>query len=358
MKNTYTKLMIIASSLFVISCSKVDDYTNKSNLVVSGDVTPTMSAVIVPPATVANLSLTTINVSNESLEKEYTFRITLSKTQAVETRLAISQSSGTATLDADYKVYGSDGKDVTSIIFPANTLTKDITVKILKDGIVEGDEDFTLQIGDITNANINFPPKSLMFKIQNYLFPNLDLLFNYDKAFTITSGAAYTLYAVAYDLDFYILDSTLADTGIYNAAATSAAEKVSINSSVATTLGNGTYHIVYDLYGTSNLNNVPHTEFPIPVTTEYFRGGGISRATVLQESAFAVTSKKAAGYQSPGAIPNYVISFKIQNGVYTILNSLNQTIASGRLASTNAAIQAAIVHARQNNRKLNPNNVF
>ncbi|CAN1544965.1 hypothetical protein MCEGE10_01921 [Flavobacteriaceae bacterium] len=180
------------------------------------------------------------------------------------------------------------------------------------------------------------------FTTVNFLSPNLDLTFNFDKSFS-TRGTAFTLCGIGYDLDFYVLDSSFTDTGIYDGANSGCPERLTINPSV---LADGTYYIFYEIYSTRGLDTTFHEPFAIPITVDYSRSGGIT-GTFAQESQFAPMSTAALGAQNANG--NYVIQIQILNGVYTLSNSIPEVIASGRHAS--ADIQAVIAQARINNGK-------
>jgi hypothetical protein len=157
-------------------------------------------------------------------------------------------------------------------------------------------------------------------------------------------------------MDFYLLDSNFADTGIYDAAGSGCpAEHLTIDPTV---IADGTYYIFYDIYDTGNidggsnstsdgLNNTIHNPFTIPITVHYSRSGGIS-GNFVQESQFAPLSIVVAGYQNPNS--NFVVKIEKSNGVYTLSNSIPQVIATGKNTWSN--IEATISQARINNGKL------
>ena len=324
------------SALTFVSCSK-DDATGQSQLEVATGVIASVNftAPLVAAQTV-----------NEFDEPSYTYTITLNKPQSKDIHFKVSQIAGTASSDD----YTTDAE----IVIPAYATSATGKISIVKDCTPESTETLTLQIGDITTANAVLTPVTVSFTINNFLSDSLDLTFNYSKAFNL-SGVATSLCAISYDMDFYLLDSTFTDTGIYDAAASGCPEHLTL--SPASNLPDGTYYIFYDIYDTGNINggantttdginNAYHDPFTIPISVDYERCGSISAGNFPQESMFAPTTIKAAGYQNPNT--NFVIQIDILNGVYTLRNSIPLVIASGRSANT---IAATIAQARRNNGK-------
>jgi len=326
MKNILKTGLFLFTATILFSCTDNENYTNKSNLNVSN------SSVARLTSSTPSLSFTAVNTSNESAEMNYVLTATLSTPQSVAVRLAIIQVLGTAVANVDYTADNY-------IVIPANSLSGTTTVKIKNDIDIETDEDFVLEIGK-NAANVIFTPITVKFKIQNYLSNNLDLKFNFNKSFSIGANSL-TLCGIGYDMDFYLLDSSFNDTGIYDAAASGCPELLTFT---PTLVPDGTYHIFYDIYATGGLQNAYHDPFTIPITVNYIREGGITSGTFAQESRYAPTSTKAPGYQNP--IGNYVVTIKKLAGVYTLSNSLNETIVSGRQQNIMTLVHNAIQHAR------------
>ena len=345
MKNIKTKILFggfLVSALFMISCSNDGDATGESNLEVTSNVIGTTNLISPLIAT---------QTVNEEDEGTYGFTVTLDKPQTKDIHIKISQISGTA--DSDDFTFDND------LIIKAYSTSASGSISILNDKTPEDDESFTLQIGDVNTSNATLAFKTVTFNIKNYLSPDLDLVFNYSKAFNLINTLtmepiATSLCAIAYDMDFYILDSNFSDTGIYDAAAAGCPEKVTMDPA---RFPDGIYYVVYDVYDTGNinggtnttsdgLNQAYHDPFLIPISVDYIRPGGITSGNFVQESDFAPTSVKAAGYQNPNS--NYVITIEVANGVYTLKNSLDAIIASGKM-NVVTKINNAINHARINN---------
>lgn len=323
------------SAITFVSCTK-DDATGKSQLEVATGVNATVNL---------NAPLAASQTINEGDDVSYTFTVNLNKPQSKDVHFKVIQIAGTA---------DSDDFTAEEVVIPAYATSATGKITFVNDCTPESTETLTLQIGDITTANANSTPRTLSFTINNFLSDSLDLTFNFSKNFNLL-GTATSLCGIGYDMDFYLLDSSFADTGIYDAAASGCPEHLTLNS--ALNLPDGTYYIFYDIYDTGNINGGANTSndginsyfhdpFTIPISVDYERCGSINPGKFNQESQFAPTTTRAAGYQNPNG--NFVIQIDIANGVYTLSNSLPQVIATGRYANN---IAATIAQARRNNGK-------
>lgn len=323
------------SAITFVSCTK-DDATGQSQLEVATGVNATVNL---------NAPLAASQTINEGDDVSYTFTVNLDKPQSKDVHFKVIQIAGTA---------DSDDYTAEEVVIPAYATSASGKITFVNDCTPESTETLTLQIGDITTANANSTPRTLSFTINNFLSDSLDLTFNFSKNFNLL-GTATSLCGIGYDMDFYLLDSSFADTGIYDAAASGCPEHLTL--SPASNLPDGTYYIFYDIYDTGNINggantatdginNAFHDPFTIPISVDYERCGGINPGNFNQESQFAPTTTRAAGYQNPNG--NFVIQIDIANGVYTLSNSLPQVIATGRYANN---IAVTIAQARRNNGK-------
>jgi hypothetical protein len=322
------------SALTFVSCSK-DDATGQSQLEVATGVIATVNL---------NAPLAATQTLNEADDVSYSFTVTLNKPQSKDIHFKVSQIAGTADSD-DYK---ADAE----VVIPAYATSATSTIHITNDCVAESTETFTLQVGDITTSNATLTPVTMSFTINNKLEDTLELTFNFSKAFNLY-GTATSLCAIQYDMDFYVLDSSFGDTGVYDAAASGCPESLVLDPTV---LPDGTYYIFYDIWDTGNIdggtntntdgiNNAFHDPFTIPISVDYFKCGGMD-GTFKQESVFAPTTTRAKGYQNPNG--NFVIQIDIANGIYTLSNSLPEVIATGRQSNN---IAATIAQARRNNGK-------
>jgi len=334
-KNKISVLAAILAigSLAFTSCNK-DDATGYSTLEVNNTVAtiapiaPAVTMPVTPPLVFG----TTPIVVDEVNEQEFKFSVTLDIPQPVAIQIKTVQVSGTATMGEDYTV-----SDV--FIAPYAT-TGTGTIKILKDDAVESVETATLQVSDITTSNAVVTSKMVTFTINNWVSPMLNLDCNFDHDFSI-SGVDYSLCEKGYDMDYFVLNSSLVDTDNHTGATGACVEKVRLDS---TTMTDGTYYIFYDIYSDAGLNSQYHDPFNIPTTVNYMRSGAIKAGTFVQEGSFVPTSTDGSG-------SGYVCTVTLAAGVFTIEDSNATVIASGRAASFKNTIANSIAKARIANHK-------
>lgn len=138
-------LLLFALSLAIISCDR-DDQVGDSEL------TPTN-----PNATVTFDFTNPMTVVED--DSEFTFSVTMSATNVVDTKLYIEQVGGDANGD-DYEVTGL-------IVIPAGYTSGSGTIKILEDDLIEDTETLVLQVGDQRTANTSMTPATASFTILN-----------------------------------------------------------------------------------------------------------------------------------------------------------------------------------------------
>lgn len=317
------------SALTFVSCDD-DDATGYSTLEVTEGVvgTTTLTAPLMASQTVNE----PINAASETV---YYYTITTNLPQSVDIHVGVKQIAGSATADEDYK-FDND------IVIPAYATTATGSITILNDCLKEDTEDLTLQIGLANTSNATLAATTVSFVINNTLSDDLEFTFNFNQPFSI-SGTNYNLCAAGssnygYDMDFFVVNSADVVLPLYGAATGACAEHLVVDTS---TLPDGEYDIVYDIYDDGGLAGVYHDPFDIPVTVDYVRCGAIDSAVFEQESQFVANSTDGSG-------SDYVIGFTILNGVVTITNSADQVLASGRNANK---IKAAIAKAKLNLKK-------
>jgi hypothetical protein len=292
------------------------------------DPAPVVSTEGYPVATFT-ASATTVN------EKDGVFSIKITTDKAIGRGITFSaeQTGGTAVLHDDYDI-------VEAIVAP---FSKEATVKVkfYGDALKENDKTLQLKITtpSLANKYLLNPTTTLpsyTVTIKNYVSTDLDMVFNYNKSFT-DGTTAKTLCGISYDVDFYVLDDKLVDTGNYQAASGNCPEALTVSPAK---FKNGTYHIYHDLYDNKALPTLNTPEFTVPIVVDYSRAGVVA-GKFNQEAAFAFSSKAAKSY-------DYVISIVVSNGVYTLVDSKKSIIANAKTANK---ILAAIEHARANNKK-------
>lgn len=344
--NLYKKISILslitATTLFV-GCDNKDDSTGASSLKAVENVTGVVSIPVYA------------TVQNEASGNAIPFSVTIDKPQIADIRVAISQIAGTAKFDEDYTA-------PTELVIPAYSTTASGVITILDDCTPEAAEGLTIQIGDVTTANVGIPTKTMVFTINNNFSPvntTLDLEFAFNKTVTF-NGSQVALCAASYDMDFYITDAAFNDTGYYDAAASGCPEGISLSTDPAAPnyLADGTYYVFYDVFDTGNLNGGAntttdgferyyHEPFDIPVTVSYSRCGSLDLGVFNQESQYYASSTNAANVidTSFGPTSTYVVTIEVNAGVFTLKNSIPTVIASGRTAGK----KFDLAKARRNN---------
>jgi hypothetical protein len=300
------------------------------------DPDPIISTEGYPVATF-KVSATTVS------EKDGLVSVTITTDKMLTRGITFSaeQTGGTAVLHQDY--------DIVEAIVAPYSKEATLLVKFYDDIIPEPAKTLQLQITTPSLANrYLLNPKTVLplynITINNYVSNTLDIKLNYNKSF-LDGTTAKTLCGIGYDIDFFVFDANYNDTGNYQAAASGCPELLTVSPAK---FPNGTYHIFYDLWDNHGLSAMSTPEFTVPISVDYSRAGFIS-GTFNQEAKFAFTSKAPGYVQSANNEPfDYVVTIVVNNGTYTLKNSLGTTIAN---AKTSNKILAAIKHARLNNKK-------
>lgn len=327
MKNIKIKLFVItmlAGSLFFTSCSD-DDATGDSVL----EVNPSVTGTVVTEFD-SSTALTVYEVDQDTLK----YTVTISNPQPVDIHLSVSKLSGSATVDSDFAFDSS-------VVIPAYSTTATGSIYILNDLTPEGSESFTLQIGGVNTSNASIPVKTVSVNIENEKSNTLELTFNFNKSFSI-AGTPYNLCGIGYDMDFYLLDSSLNDTGNYEAATGACTEVLTLEDDGS--LADGIYYIYYDIYDDGGISNVYHDPFDIPISVDYLRGGAISEGTFNQEDAFVPNSTDGSGNE-------YLMTVELAAGVFTIKDSSDAIVATGKSSNSNKSKVDAVIKAARARKK-------
>jgi hypothetical protein len=294
-------LLSLSINTIFIGCDNKDDGTGKSTLIVNQGVTGVITL---------NAPLTSNQIVNEVDEKTFNYTITLNKAQSVPVVVDIVQIGG----EANSEDFSFDS----SVTIPAYSTTALGKISILNnDTESENDETFKLKIGSITTSNATISSNEVSFTIKNNLSPNLELILNFDKSFSV-SGTNYTLCGINYDIDFEVKNASGVDTGNTAAQTGACPEKLVIT---PTTFPNGDYTVKYNIYETGHLTgttNTPtsgldtnfHDPFFIPINVDYKQIGG--------SEGNKVSLSKPISTSVPGTTGE-VIKFRVNNGVISIL---------------------------------------
>lgn len=318
MKKITKQILFLAFSLSAftfVSCDN-DDATGDSTLQVNTGVVGTIA-----------LNGFSNSQTVQEGDASYDYTITLNEAQSVDVVVeVIVTASNNATVGEDF-----DYTDLVTI--PAYTKVGVGTIELISNCENTENLSFTLQIGTQTTSNASLTPSTVTFNVVNYLSPDLELAFDINKSFSI-SGQAYTLCGVGYDMDYFIFDANGDLVPNFDAATGNCVEALVMTPD---TFPDGTYTVVYDIYDDAGLSAVYHDPFEIPVTVEYFRCGSTLQGVYTQEEEYVPTSIDGSG-------SNFVVTIEVSNGTYTLKNSQEAVIASGRMADK---YKAAIANARK-----------
>lgn len=186
----------------------------------------------------------------------------------------------TVTLDESYPVNtvidfvlasGGDAGDFTAstITVPARQTMATGTIQLIQNGTIEGDE--TLVIEARSRANVDLNPFSVTVNIvDDYVNDVLELTIDWSGSYTEEVGAETTTYDFCgLDFDLLILDETMSDTGLYDAATASCPEHIDLSG-----LPDGTYYLYLSLYE-NTFEDAPNVDVPVTIsyTQEYFESG-------------------------------------------------------------------------------------
>jgi hypothetical protein len=254
------------------------------------------------------------------------------------------------TVNVPETVFGSDpwnGIQGYLVEFPANTTSYTFSISTILDALPEGTENVRFRLTMAGNHNGNLAESSREFDvaIANGVQDELQLTFDWDQSFDF-GGTTFTLCDIAYDNDFYIFDGAGLDTA---AATGDCPETFSMN---LADYADGDYEIYQNLWDENGLSSAGITPaFSIPVKVHYLRGGSASLdGTYTQDPLYALDSDAPA--DPAGANLVYVVTVRIQNGVFTLLDD-NGTIASGRHAKAVKAFKSLQLKNKLNKKKGN-----
>lgn len=223
-----------------------------------------------------------------------------------------------------------------SFVLPANTMSVDINLTAVLDGLIEDTENlkFNFYPAGTYKAQVANGVQSFEVILEPKSSNTVDFVFSWDQSFDF-SGSTFTLCELGYDLDFLLFDASF--NFVEYAAATGDCPEVYAMDLSA--LADGDYYIYENLYGTAGLDGAGVTPaFSIPVTVDYFRGGSATLdGTFVQNAVDAVDSDTPEDLS--GSDLRYVVTININNDVVTLIDENGPTtIASGRMANVKQQI--------------------
>lgn len=240
--------------------------------------------------------------------------------------------SGTAVDQEDFVInapttsinngWGDDGYIVT---FPANTTSYTFTISTLADEELEDAENVRIRMSTTATMIGQIAPSSefIDITINNVASNTLNLTFDWDKSFN-SGGSNFSLCEIEYDVDILVFDENFNDLDITDAQTGDCPEHLSMS---LADYPDGTYYIVGYLYENQGLSNSGLPVFDIPMNISYSRGGS---TTLNEENTFSSPFMTSNSQNDDFEI---VAAIVVENGVFTIKNASNVTIASGKQSS-------------------------
>jgi len=219
-----------------------------------------------------------------------------------------------------------------SVVIPANTSTYSFTTTLIDDEVYSPNKVYTFKLSTAGNLNGTFASGSEVFfdvTFSNTVSDVLNLTFAWDQTFDF-GGETYTLCDLAYDVDVVVLDENFADMDITDAQTGDCPEHLSMS---LADYPDGTYYLAGYLYDNAGIAGVGIPEFDIPMTISYQRGGSQGLST---EGSFSADFLES---ESPNDEFILVAIVIIENGVFTIQNADEVTIAQGRQANLKKALK-------------------
>ncbi len=215
-----------------------------------------------------------VDIFSVEKDSEFVLKFTLKDAPIVDLIVPITVTSGTATEGEDFDLV------TTSLTVPAFSKEGSIVIQLYKDDIIEGDENFYIHIGDSSTANIK--PYTINFHLSDYIGPNLDITFDWNKIIDIADvGQVPT--GPNFDIDIYVLDENGDDTGNYDAATGSSPEKLSFTTPDDT----GTYYLYANLWDNVFTANGIFLDDLVPITMDFHRDGKLGSFQKTQPDSVA-----------------------------------------------------------------------
>lgn len=230
--------------------------------------------------------------ANEGDAIVYTWKVTLDKPIAYDTKFGFEVVEGTATIDKDFTVSGTT--------IPAYTTTGSISVTINADTTPEETETLKLRVVSgpgnddlvqyLTHPDTVYP--EVEFTIENYISDDITATFDWfaaSNAFTYL-GTNYSICGFGVDVDVYVTTNPVfdwddvSDVYGYDAASSDCPEDFDVKQ-----FSDGTYYFWADLYGNSNAS-LWDADNPFPITTTISQTG-VKENVFVQDSSDAFTTK-------------------------------------------------------------------
>lgn len=324
---------ILCLCVVVASFNSCDDYEGTDQLT---DNRPT--------ATTPTASLTLVEG-----EAGQMVTITLSEptTRESEFRVELVNDSALAELDSDLEHIGSDDSPIDGFqaVIPALETSVTFEISALADNISEGVEEKMLRIVANRGQHAFIPEGGLLIPVTITNVTNFIMDFAWDTYGPINIGG--TDYGICpnSDVDIYIADAAgfdinnafANDLGIYDAATGACPEQIVLTEGQ---IPDGDYVLFSDLWTNAFAGAGSTTSFAITTT---FRKDDLLEVTLEQDPSQAYNANTPAG-----SFNGIVAKLNINNGVYTISDSNDVVIASGKNANNGPVNRPSHITKRKN----------
>lgn len=339
---TFKQLAMLFSVVVLVSCNK--DIDEPSYPAVSSDkptVTLTWDKLSiaerddVSTVGIDESYLTLTATSDRLYNEDLRFLITLdvdNSTGSFDDVEFSSSNPGTDYLTPDGQFSNYGYVNAVTFVLPANTLSTEIKLAALLDGLVEDVEVMKFKFTPVGSFKAQVPGGSQEFEVS--IDPRSSNIVQFyggwDESFTY-SGATFTLYEIGYDMDFLYADSNfnLVDYfGSYDQMPELA--EVDVDE-----WGQGTWHVFNTVFDNQQLSSAGITPaFKIPITLEYNRYASTLVGTYVQTDANAYDSDTPSDPNTTDVA--YAYSFTINaNGTVTVFDyTTGLEIATGKSVAT------------------------
>lgn len=256
-------------------------------------------------------------VSTVESDSVLSFPFELDATNIVTQKFTVKQVSGDATEGDDFDIVTSE------VTIDAYRKTGVVQILIHKDDIIEGEETLVLQVGDSLDANASVF-KNITIKINDYIGPNLDITFLWNKTVTVPGVGAVPV-GPNFDLDFYFVDADGNDNLDYESATGNYPEVHTVSSLVDTTvyIYVGLWENVFRSVG-AGLTDLT------PITIDFHRDGSLG--------SFEKTQPDSVSYNldSPDALNDgdfsliYMGKIVVSGGTFTFYDTDDTSLFNAR----------------------------
>lgn len=294
-------LTTLLVTIFISSCKK-DEHKNYSTLVNKNSQLQEFLPSL---------------VSTVESDSVLSFPFELDATNIVTQKFTVKQVSGDATEGDDFDIVTSE------VTIDAYRKTGVVQILIHKDDIIEGEETLVLQVGDSLDANASVF-KNITIKINDYIGPNLDITFLWNKTVTVPGVGAVPV-GPNFDLDFYFVDESGDDHSDYSSATSSYPEVHTFSSTVDTTIY--IYANLWDNLFRSLGTGLTDLQ---PITMDFHRDGSLGSFTKTQADSVAFNLDSPDGVNDGDYTLVYMGKIVVSAGTFTFYDTDDTSLFNAR----------------------------